>query len=68
MCHCYLDDQVDIWGGVGDGEDGRSGQGGVIHMWRVNFQVVLKMFWVQVTVKVLWYLEEDRVKSFNLSW
>lgn len=42
--HYYLDDQVDIWGRVGDGEDGGSGQGGLIHMWCVRFQEVFILF------------------------
>lgn len=42
--HYYLDDQVDIWGRVGDGEDGRSGQGGMIHIWSVRFQEVFILF------------------------
>lgn len=58
--HYYLDDQVDIWGRVGDGEDRRSGQGGLINMWHVRFQEIFKLFWVQITVEVLWYLEGDR--------
>lgn len=58
--HYYLDDQVDIWGWVGDGEDGRSGQGGMIHIWSVRFQEVFILFWVQIAVEVLRYLEGDK--------
>lgn len=57
--HYYLDYQVDIWGRIGDGEDGRPSQGGLIHMRSVRFQEVFKLFWVEITVEVLWYLEGD---------
>lgn len=63
--HFYLDDQVDVWGRVGDGEDGGSGLCGLIHMWSVSSQEVFKLFWVQITVEVLWYLEGDRNEKFN---
>lgn len=61
----YLDDQVDVWGRVGDGEDGRSGQRGLIRVRSVRFQEVFKLVRVQITVEVLWYLEGDGDEEFN---
>lgn len=55
----YLDDQVDIWRRVGDGEDRRSGQCRLVHVWSVRLQDVFQMFRVQVEVEVLGYLKGD---------
>lgn len=54
----YLDDQVYVWRGIRDGEDGRPGQGGLIHTGSVKFQEIFKLFRVQITVEVLCYLGE----------
>lgn len=53
----YLDDQVNIWRGVGDGKDGGPGQGGGIHVRSVRLQERFKLLRVEIIVKVLRYLQ-----------
>lgn len=66
----HLDDQVNIWRRVGDGEDGGPGQGGGIHVRRVRFQEIFKLLRVEIIVEVLRYLcvcggRESKVKHFT---
>lgn len=63
--HHYLDDQKYICGRVGDGEDGWFGCCGRIHTISVMFQVVFKLFRVQVTVEILRYLQR---KKKHFTW
>lgn len=64
----YLDDQVDVWGGVCDGEDGCSGEGGVVRLWRVGFQEPFKLIRVQITVEVLGYLRKSKHRRSMLEF
>lgn len=59
----YLDDQVNIWRGVGDGKDGGPGQGGGIHVRGVRFEEIFKLLRVEIVVKVLRYLWRRRIQS-----
>lgn len=59
----YLNDQVDIWRGVGDGKDGRPGQSGGVHVRGVRFQEIFKLFRVEIVVKVLRYLRAGGKRS-----
>lgn len=58
--HPYLDDQVDVWRRVRDGEDAGSGQRGRSRMRRVRLQEVSKLLRVQIKVEVLRYLEGNQ--------
>lgn len=68
----YLDDQVNIWRGVGDGKDGGPGQGGGIHVRSVRLQESFKLLRVEIIVKVLRYLQGRgaRIQSqaFHQDW
>lgn len=63
----YLDDQVNIWRGVGDGKDGGPGQRGGIHVRCVGFQEILKLLRVEIIIKVLCDLEGKDPKLNILS-